>query len=223
MDSPSTPTTPVATRAALRARVATATAPVTRSLTHWGPRCARRGCYYPAWFAIHHVPVCSSRCAERIAAEPPVVPRELPTFAPVVRAVRWTYAGAPWTLVIASCGHRDQHLRAWWWRGRGTRVGSLIRTRPRNVDILTTAGLFAFVRRLVAAGATELRPYRLTHSTPPWADVALTGGPEACARRTARRAKAAVRRAEQVAALRARYRQRGVIQDGTRAHAARVA
>ena len=187
-----------------------------------GPRCARPGCAVPAWFTIHHVQVCSSRCAERLATEPQPQPQPQ-AFPPVVRAVRWTYDGAAWTLVIASCGRRHQHWRAWWWPRDGTQVGAMLRARSRSVDVRTDDGLFAFLRRLVRAGAIELSPYRLVRSDPPWADLAGVEEPVALAKRTARRTRAAIRRVEEIAARRARYRQRGQIQDGTADHAARVA
>jgi hypothetical protein len=209
-------------------RYATVTIPARRP----GPPCARPGCRHGAWFAIHHVPVCSSECADQIARMDAVTRARLP----VARAVRWHRQGhAPWTLVIASGGRDHDFLRAWWWMGqgivaRGGSSGWLARWRGEHADILTDTGLFTFLRRLVRRGATELRPWRIAgwswehgESAPPWTDIALPQEPIALAKRLVQAANRVVRRRERVRALRARYRQRGTSHDGTTAHAARVA
>lgn len=219
-DTMSTP----ATGTVVRPR-ATVTIPAMRR----GPVCARRGCHYSAWFAIHHVPVCSSQCAEALSVDATTA------RPPVVRAVRWTPTGTvPWTLVIASAGREHDWLNAWWWAGRGSggvrEAGHTCSYRVRNVDILTDAGLFAFLRRLVRQGATELRPWRIAawawergESAPPWVDITLPQEPTALARALVRAANARTRRRERQRALRARYRQRGTSHDGTTDQAARVA
>jgi hypothetical protein len=157
--------------------------------------------------------VCSSACAEALAAEGS-------RYAPVVRAVRWQ----AWTLVVASTGRRHDRVTAWWWcRGVNHTAGK--RETARSVDVLTDAGLFEFLRYLVRKGATELRPWRMAGSVdaPPWVDVDLPQDPVVLARGIVTRYRLLVRQRERHRALRARYRQRGVSQDGTRDQASRVA
>lgn len=173
-----------------------------------GPTCARVGCRWTAWFVVHHVPVCSSACAERIAVEP------WEGMEPVVRAVRW---GA-WTLVVASRGRRHDRLAAYWWVGDGVRGGRRVLARGVRVDVVTDAGLWAVVRRLVELGASELRPM-LVAAWPakagrveraPWLDVELPQEPLTLARAMVRAARVHVRQAERRRVVRACYRQRGV-------------
>jgi hypothetical protein len=98
------------------------------------------------------------------------------------------------------------------------------------MDVLTDAGLFVLLRSLVRGGAVELRSWRIASwsweqgdAPPPWTDVALPQQPVTFARKLCRAATLSVKRREQVRALRARHRQRGVSQDGTADQAARVA
>jgi hypothetical protein len=99
-----------------------------------------------------------------------------------------------------------------------------------DTDVLTDAGLFVFLRRLVRRGATELRPWRIAgwawergEGAPPWTEIELPQEPTSLARSVVQAMRVAVRRRERIRALRARYRQRGVSHDGTSDHAARVA
>ena len=210
MDSP--PTLPHAT--VTRARVTVALPAVRR-----GPVCARAGCRWTAWFSVHHVPVCSSACAQALADAPPAQA--------VVRSVRWQ----SWTLVVATRGRSHHRLQAWWWRAGVRQAGRRETARTRRMDIATDAGLFQFLRYLVRKGATELRPWRIAGwawergevDTPPWVDVALPQEPTSLAHAIVRVTRSRVRARERARALRGRYRQRGVSQESTTAQASRVA
>jgi len=164
---------------------------------------------------IHHVAVCSSRCAELLADGAPArgATHDTPSWPRVARAVR--ASSSPLTLVIVSAGGRGVTLRCWWWAGRHCGSTRIARTSSR--DVRTDAGLVNALRALVLTTRDELLRELLIDRR--WHDVPICRDPVAVLRRLRTQT---YRRAKQQA-LRARYRQRGQSQDGTADQASRVA
>jgi len=191
--------------------------------------CSRAGCQRGAWFVVHHVAVCSSACAEKLAAGAPARGARAPTpdartWPQVARAVRATSSDL--TLAVISSRGRGTALHCWWWVGPfWIRTALVCRTAAR--DVTTDAGLFAVLRALVRkTNDAQLRGLRiaaggveLDASSAPWHDIVALRDPLSRVRQLQRRAYQRAR----LSALRARYRQRGVSQDGTADQPARVA
>jgi hypothetical protein len=141
-----------------------------------------------------------------------------------VRAIGWIDAtGLAHRLVAKATG---THIHCVWWCERQPQqILTITNTVPR--DITTEPGMFRVLRVLVrltrdpALFALRERTPELdgTSRRPPWADVPSIQHPETVARRLRQQ----LRTRERQAALRARYRQRGTIQESTAAHASRVA